>query len=35
MLTTAVVELSITALALALILKIYEKYRTLDVRELE
>jgi multicomponent Na+:H+ antiporter subunit C len=35
MLTTAVVELSITALALALVLKVYEKYGTLNVRELE
>lgn len=35
MLTTAVVELSITALALALVLKVYDKYGTLDVREME
>ena len=34
MLTTVVVELSTTALALALIIKVYEKYKTLDVREL-
>ena len=35
MLTTVVVELSTTALALALIMKVYEKYRTVDVRELQ
>ncbi|KYK29558.1 MAG: cation:proton antiporter subunit C [Theionarchaea archaeon] len=35
MLTTVVVGLSTTALALALIIKVYEKYKTLDVRELK
>ena len=35
MLTTVVVELSTTALALALIMKVYEKYRTVNVRELQ
>lgn len=35
MLTTVVVELSTTALALALIIKVYETYKTLNVRELE
>lgn len=35
MLTTVVVELSVTALALALAIKVYEQYKTLDVRELE
>lgn len=35
MLTTVVVELSTTALALALIIKVYEKYKTLHVRELQ
>ena len=35
MLTTVVVELSTTALALALIMKVYEKYKTVDVRELK
>lgn len=35
MLTTVVVGLSTTALALALIIKVYEKYKTLDVRELQ
>jgi multicomponent Na+:H+ antiporter subunit C len=35
MLTTVVVELSTTALALALIIKVYKTYKTLDVRELE
>lgn len=35
MLTTVVVELSVTALALALVIKIYEQYKTLDIRELE
>lgn len=35
MLTTVVVELSVTALALALTIKVYELYKTLNVRELE
>jgi multicomponent Na+:H+ antiporter subunit C len=35
MLTTVVVELSTTALALALIIKVYETHKTLNVRELE
>lgn len=35
MLTTVVVELSTTALALALIMKVYEKYKTVNVRELK
>ncbi|MBU7043740.1 MAG: cation:proton antiporter subunit C [Theionarchaea archaeon] len=35
MLTTAVVELSTTALALALVMKVYEKYETLNVREMK
>ena len=35
MLTTVVVELSTTALALALIMKVHEKYKTVDVRELQ
>ncbi len=35
MLTTVVVELSVTALALALVLKIYETSKTLNVKELE
>lgn len=35
MLTTVVVELSVTALALALAIKVYEQYKTLNVRELE
>jgi multicomponent Na+:H+ antiporter subunit C len=35
MLTTVVVGLSTTALALALAIKVYERYRTLNVEELE
>lgn len=35
MLTTVVVELSTTALALALIIRVYKTYKTLNVRELE
>lgn len=35
MLTTVVVELSVTSLALALILKVHETHKTLDVKELE
>jgi multicomponent Na+:H+ antiporter subunit C len=35
MLTTVVVELSVTALALALVIKVYNQYKTLNIRELE
>ncbi|MGD2250529.1 MAG: cation:proton antiporter subunit C [Candidatus Methanofastidiosia archaeon] len=35
MLTTVVVELSVTALALALVIKVYNRYKTLDIQELE
>ncbi len=35
MLTTVVVELSVTSLALALILRVYETHKTLNVKELE
>ncbi|MCD6127020.1 MAG: cation:proton antiporter subunit C [Methanomicrobia archaeon] len=35
MLTTIVVEVCITSLALVLALKIYEKYKTLDIKILE
>ncbi|MBU6998707.1 MAG: cation:proton antiporter subunit C [Theionarchaea archaeon] len=33
MLTTVVVELSVTSLALALAIKVYEQYKTLNIKE--
>ncbi|MBU7015633.1 MAG: cation:proton antiporter subunit C [Theionarchaea archaeon] len=33
MLTTVVVELSVTSLALALAIRVYEQYKTLDIEE--
>jgi len=34
MLTAIVIGISVTALALALIVKIYSKYKTLDIQQL-